>query len=188
MPTKRTIFPPDAAVLEVSQESGTGSFALELLWLLCCRDGGFPGGPFPRLCFLGCRSAICSDLVFFFVSGFDVPRSSYCSKSTAVCVALADISKPSSDSGVSARSSRLLSADCWGVDTIWHEVRMKWAWVYWPLCSWSKHFSSALKASMSLCPASMKDLASSACEVVSRYPQLRVCVRLPQPKLSIIPR
>lgn len=124
--TKRIIFPPDAADLDVSQDSGTESFALELLKLLICLCGGFPGGPFPRLCFLGCRSANCSDLLFFFVSGLRVPDSSWWSVAfSPEVLCWAEFSEPSSDRGVSALSSLLVSTDCCGVDIFWQHVRMK---------------------------------------------------------------
>lgn len=169
LPTKSIIFPAAAADFDVSQDRGTESFALELLRLLICFWGGFPGGPFPRLCFLGCRSANSSDLLFFLVSDFRASYSSFPSiellSPDVLCwLKFAGISGLSSKGGVSPLSTLRISTDCCGVEIFWQLVLMNRAWVKWPLCSWSKHFSRALKASMSLCPASIKDLASSVCE------------------------
>lgn len=67
--TKRTSFPLPDPNLDTSDES----WFVSLIDGLSFVPGGLPGGPLVRFGRLGCRSAICSDLPFFFASVFGVP-------------------------------------------------------------------------------------------------------------------
>ena len=158
--TKNTIFPFVPGVLEGSHES-----CLIMGLLLSLDPGGLPGGPFARFARLGCRSAICSDLDFF----LPLPSDSVLEGEGTGLAAGPGVELPawldleltsdsSSGRGVSELSSFSLACSC-GVEIRWQKFLMKWAWASGPRCSWPKHFSSALKASMSRWPLSTKYLA-----------------------------